>query len=98
MSYESPVPTHASASNGSLVSKAKDPEVIDQPSFTQAFSNDKINQAFQNLFGRSTPDPAVMQTPSFQYDQRHQIKVKPYLADGDKPKLSSVFSPIPCKP
>jgi hypothetical protein len=69
----------------------------------QNFTNDKINQAFQNLFGSSGP-PSFMQTPSFN-DNRHQIKAKPLYPNGEqdspgrsKKKISSVFSPIPCKP
>ena len=44
-----------------------------------------------------------MQTPSF-YDNRHQIKAKPITqnhgqeATQSKNKVSSMFSPIPCKP
>lgn len=76
-----------------------------QPSFAKdSLSSDKINQAFQNLFGNTSSfAPSIMQTPSFQYDNKFQIKAKPCMFDQETPqrqskKISSLFSPIPCKP
>jgi len=41
------------------------------------FSSDRINQAFNNLFGpKAAFNPMLQMTPSF-YENRHQIKVKP---------------------
>lgn len=44
------------------------------------FSPDKINNAFNNLFGGPTLNngSSVMQTPSF-LDNKHQIKAKPLM-------------------
>ena len=67
-----------------------------------------VNNAFQNLFGGPTNEnkSSIMQTPSF-FDNRHQIKAKPLKGTqrtmfeqqpNQEKKISSVFSPIPCKP
>jgi len=60
------------------------------------------------LFGGPTNEnkSSIMQTPSF-FDNKHQIKAKPLKntqrgifdqqANQEK-RVSSVFSPIPCKP
>ena len=70
------------------------------------FTTDRINAAFQNLFGGSDnlvgfggEKVGVTATPSFL--DRKQIKAKDFIETTDasaKQKLSSVFSPIPCMP
>ena len=74
-------PTHASVSNASVLTSKlpvdKNEAPVSKPAFQRAdnFNADKINAAFQNLFGSKTNE-SLMQTPSF-YDNRHQIKAKP---------------------
>lgn len=83
--YNSPLPSHASASNVSIVrpeAQTTQKTAAEGPNFTrgETFTNDKIHQAFANLFG-SSGNPSIMQTPSFN-DNRHQIKAKPLYANG----------------
>lgn len=104
--------SHASASNTSTVIGSKPPprqQPVEDPRAAQSkkeFSSDAINQAFQNLFGAMNSSP--QKTPAF-FNQDHQIKAQPLgMSDKfrslehrktlNKDKLSSVFSPIPCKP
>jgi len=84
--YNSPLPSHASASNVSIVrpeAQTTQKAAAEGPNFTrgEAFSNDNIHQAFAKLFGSSSGNPSIMQTPSFN-DNRHQIKAKPLYANG----------------
>lgn len=79
-----------------------------QPAAGDSFNRDKINQAFQNLFGGSFgSNTNAMQTPQFNNDNKHQIKAKPIYSAFDTPgnylnnkpaNARSVFSPIPCIP
>lgn len=75
--------------------------VTHQPNFaSRDFSADKINQAFQNLFGSGFGEGnAQMQTPSF-LNNNQNIKAKPLYESTSavSKKISSVFSPVPCKP
>ena len=60
------------------------------------FSPDKINNAFANLFGGGpVSNEKIMETPSF--FEKHQEKARPKITLKGR-NLSSVFSPIPCKP
>jgi hypothetical protein len=75
--------------------------VAQQPKFdSNNFSADKINQAFQNLFGNGFGESSTkMQTPSF-LNNNQNIKAKPLYENTNiaSKKISSVFSPLPCKP
>lgn len=72
------------------------------------YTSDKINQAFQNLFGGALGGNVAMPTPQFNDNNKHQIKAKPIYSVFDTPgnllnnkpsaNARSVFSPIPCKP
>ena len=60
----SPLPSHASASNVSMVrpeAQTKQKIATEGPNFTNGdnFTNDKIHQAFANLFGNSS-NPSIM--------------------------------------
>ena len=67
-----------------------------QPPVKKEFSPDKVQNAFQNLFG------GTVMTPSF-FDAKNTIKAQPInkqktIFDGVPEKISSVFSPVPCQP
>ena len=68
---------------------------VQQP-VKKGFSPDKVQSAFQNLFG------GTVMTPSF-FDSKNTIKAQPInkqktIFDGVPERISSVFSPVPCQP
>lgn len=85
-------------SSSSILSKEhKSPFFQDGDNFTA----DRINQAFQSLFGAPKNNGEMLATPCF-YDNPMNLKVKPGMLfnneSEEKPKKKSVFSPIPCQP
>lgn len=67
----------------------------------KSFSPDKVQNAFQNLFGNPGQNGSMM-TPSF-LDAKNTVKAQPVkqqksVFDEVPANISSVFSPIPCQP